>query len=67
MKVKDTVLIQYYEKKKWKYYVGTVQRIEKNDRYKVVYYKHFVQNNVVNFSMPKKHDIDVVRIIEVVK
>lgn len=41
--------------------------IEKNDRYKVVYYKHFVQNNVVNFPMPKKHDIDVVPITEVVK
>lgn len=67
LKVKDTVLVRYYEKKKWKYYVGTVQRVEKNDRYKVLYYKHFVQNNVVNFSLPKKHDIDVVPITDVVK
>lgn len=47
--------------------MGTVQCIEKNDRYKVSYYKHFVdQKNVVYFSMPKKQDIDVVPKTEVV-
>lgn len=60
--------MRYYEKKNWKYYVGVIQNVEKNDRYKVTHYKHTRDSKKnLTFSMPKIADTDLVPMIKIVK
>lgn len=64
--VNDKVLVRYYQKKTWKYYIGFVENIEHNNCYKINFLKTIKKPNL-KFIITKKIDRDVVPAISIVK
>lgn len=65
----DYVLVRYYERKKWKYYVGTIETVKNEDdrmKYSIVFFKT-VKKPELKFGITKKVDRDVVTHISIVK
>lgn len=60
LKIGDNVLVRYYQKKKWQYYIGFI--IEMNDqvekKYKISYYKTISKKSDIKFKKPKRPDVD---------
>lgn len=59
--INNTVLIRYYIKKTWKYYIGTIEHIDiTNKSYKINYFKSIRQKGNLKFPKPKlTKDIDI--------
>ncbi|CAG5029821.1 unnamed protein product [Parnassius apollo] len=58
----DNVLVRYYQKKKWQYYIGLItdinDQIEK--KYKTSFFKAISKKGDVIFKKPKRSDIDYI-------
>lgn len=58
-----TIIVKYYIKKKWKYYVGVITETNDNQldkRYGTSFYKSKWRNNILIFMKPKKADTDCI-------
>lgn len=66
----QTVLVRYYGKKTWKYYVGWITEIKNsqfNRKYEISFYRTVRAKNNLKFVKPKKCDVDLVPIDVIVK
>lgn len=63
----ETVLTRYYCRGKWKYYVGVITEIVRDENcYKISYYKTTFQKGY-KFTKPKRADVDIVHDDVIVK
>ncbi|KAL0851024.1 hypothetical protein ABMA28_006916 [Loxostege sticticalis] len=61
-KINDTVLVRYYIKKTWKYYIGVIEHIDNTcQSYKINYFKTVHQKGTLKFTKSKvTKDVDTV-------
>lgn len=62
----DTVLVRYFVKKSWKYYVGVVEK-KIGDNYVIRFYRTCGKKEQLKFAVPKKIDRDTVPEICILK
>lgn len=67
--INDAVLVRYFEKNKWKYYIGFIENILKkyDDIYFSVDFLKTITKPILYFTKPKKKDHDEVPILSIVK
>lgn len=65
----DSVLVRYYQNKKWRYYIGIITEINQNveNKYKISYYKTISKKGDIIFKKPKRPDIDDITIELIIK
>lgn len=61
----DTVLVRYYKRNAWKYYVGFIEFEENNDYH--VKFLNTVKKPTLKFTTPRKDDRDVLPTLSIVK
>lgn len=62
VRINDNVIVRYYQRKQWKYYVGFILEVLKKDDeflYKVRFLKTVVTPKL-KFLLTRKNDIDIV-------
>ncbi|CAK1602488.1 unnamed protein product [Parnassius mnemosyne] len=71
-KISDSILVRYYQRKSWKYYVGFIDKIEIKDD-DTFYEVHFLKtikeqdSNIKFIKIPKNKDFDIVTNVSIVK
>ncbi|KAJ8726803.1 hypothetical protein PYW08_015200 [Mythimna loreyi] len=66
--IDDTVLVRYFIKKTWKYFVGVVENINIESRmYSINFYRTDYSGKTPTFTVPKRPDKDVVPYLSLVK
>lgn len=69
LKIGDNVLVRYYLRKSWKYYVGVVRGINEKceKKFEVSYFKTIRKESDLKFIKPKRPDIDYISDVLIVK
>ncbi|CAG9791591.1 unnamed protein product [Diatraea saccharalis] len=65
--VNDTVLVRYYTKNKWKYYIGVISTCNNDDTFDISFYVTTRSKGQLKFKRPKKIDRDTVPKISIEK
>lgn len=67
--IDDTVLARYYSRKNWKYYIGVITEIKRENvnKYGLSFYKTILRQKELKFVKPKRQDVDYLPEASIVK
>lgn len=67
--IDDTVLARYYSRKNWKYYIGVITEIKRENvnKYGLSFYKTIRRQKELKFVKPKRPDVDYLPKSSIVK